>query len=146
VNKVIEGTFQVIDESRKALAAPEKWSTVQLGREEREAFAKAAAVVRFGEEEGEGRQDAPNDYYATHTQLLNQRRWDDRSQDLWTTFNVIQENAIRGGMERYYRTKNGDMRRSKSREVKGIDQSNALNKALFVLANEMAKIHGVAIN
>lgn len=142
VNKVIEGTFAVIDESRKALAAPEKWSGLQLRGEEKVALAKAADVLRFGEEE-------PDDALMNtdrHQQLLNPRRWDDRASDLWTTFNVVQENVIRGGIERYRYDANGIVRRGKSREVKGIDQSNALNKALFVLANEMAKIHGVAIN
>lgn len=139
VNKVIEGTFQVIDESRRALAAPEQWSGVQLKQQEKMALAKAASVLRFGE-------NACQDNDGMEGDLLNPRRWDDRASDLWTTFNVVQENVIRGGIERYRHDANGNLRRSKSREVKGIDQSNALNKALFVLANEMAKIHGVAIS
>lgn len=140
VNKVIEGTFQVIDESRKALAAPEKWSGLQLRGEEKVALAKAADVLRFGD------RPVGDPDVDVHLQLLNPRRWDDRASDLWTTFNVVQENVIRGGIERYRYDTNGSIRRGRSREVKGIDQSNALNKALFVLANEMAKIHGVAIN
>jgi hypothetical protein len=95
VNKVIEGTFQVIDESRKALAAPEKWSGLQLRREEKEALAKAAFVLRFPEEESVPAALSLN--HAQHTELLNPRRWDDRASDLWTTFNVVQENVIRGG-------------------------------------------------
>jgi hypothetical protein len=33
----------------------------------------------------------------TPEQIINPRRVLDRGQDLWTTFNVVQENVIRGG-------------------------------------------------
>jgi len=32
-------------------------------------------------------------------QLLSERRYDDKGNDLWTTFNVIQENIMRGGLK-----------------------------------------------
>ena len=37
-------------------------------------------------------------------QMLRTRRRGDRASDLWTAFNVVQENAIRGGLYGYTRT------------------------------------------
>jgi hypothetical protein len=139
--KVIEGTFSVIDQSRKALAAPEAWSSIQLNSEEQHIFATAAHQVRFGEQiEGEAPVSA-----IMPTQLLTPRRWEDRSNDLWTTFNRVQENAIKGGLAGQRVNDNGVLRRSTTRQIKGVDQNVNLNKALFTLANAMAELRGVKI-
>jgi len=140
-SKVIEGTFTVIDESRKALAAPEAWSPIQLSGEEQTIFANAAHQIRFGEQvEGEAPVSA-----IEPVQLLQPRRWEDRSNDLWTTFNRVQENAIKGGLQGRRTNDNGIVRRSTTRQIKGVDQNVNLNKALFVLANAMAELRGVKI-
>ena len=139
--KVIEGTFSVIDQSRKALAAPEAWSSIQLNGEEQMIYANAAHQIRFGEQvEGE----APVSAIAPE-QLLQPRRWEDRSNDLWTTFNRVQENVIKGGLQGRRVMDNGRMRRSTTRQIKGVDQNVNLNKALFTLANAMAELRGVKI-
>ena len=139
--KVIEGTFQVIDESRKALAAPEQWSSIQLGGEEQMIFANAAHQIRFGEQiEGEAPVSA-----IEPVQLLQPRRWEDRSNDLWTTFNRVQENALKGGLSGRRTNDNGIVRRSTTRPIKGVDSNVNLNKALFVLANAMAELRGIKI-
>ena len=137
--KVIEGTFQVIDESRKALAAPEAWSGVQLNNDEQAVFAQSAHMVRFG---------APEEDVVPMIdpmQLLTPRRWEDRSNDLWTVFNRVQENAIKGGLsgERLY--EDGRRRRTTTRQIKGVDQNVNLNRALFRRANAMAVLRGVKI-
>jgi len=139
--KVIEGTFTVIDESRKALAAPEQWSSVQLDSGEQMIFANAAHQLRFGEQiEGEPAVSA-----IAAEQLLQPRRWEDRSNDLWTTFNRVQENAIKGGLSGQRIDDQGRYRRSTTRQIKGVDQNVNLNKALFTLANAMAELKGVKI-
>jgi len=139
--KVIEGTFSVIDQSRKALAAPEAWSSIQLANEEQMIFANAAHQIRFGEQiEGEAPVSA-----IEPVQLLQPRRWEDRSNDLWTTFNRVQENAIKGGLQGRRVNDNGVVRRSTTRLIKGVDQNVSLNKALFTLANAMAELKGIKI-
>ena len=132
--KVIEATYSVLETSHMALSAPEDWSRMQLDRHEKEAFAKAAHVLRFADADGE-----------LHTpvepqQLLAPRRQEDAAADLWTTFNVVQENAIKGGVKNWIRGEDGrQLRRYTSRAVNGIDQDVKLNKALWVLAQELAK-------
>ncbi|MBW8832642.1 MAG: DUF932 domain-containing protein [Burkholderiales bacterium] len=65
-------------------------------------------------------------------------RFEDRSDDLWTTFNRVQENLIQGGLQG--RTPAG--RPMRTRPVVGIDQGVKLNRALWVLAEEMRKLRG----
>lgn len=134
MGKVIEGTYRVIEEAQKALVAPSEWSQQQLAREEREAFAAAAHVLRFADADGEVKTQVKPE------QMLVPRRNDDLAKDLWTTFNVVQENAIKGGIHAVGRDAEGRLRRSTTRQVKGIDQDVKLNKALWVLAERMAQI------
>jgi hypothetical protein len=72
------------------------------------------------------------------------RRHDDQASDLWTTFNVVQENVIRGGLTAVGRDANGRRRRTTTRAVNGIDQDVRLNKGLWVLAERMAEIKAAA--
>ena len=65
---------------------------------------------------------------------------DDRANDLWTTWNVVQENAIKGGLRGVGRDDLGRPRRVKSRAVNGIDQDIKLNKALWLLGERMAAL------
>jgi hypothetical protein len=126
VGKVIEGSYRVIGEAQKALAAPADWSGVQLSGEERTAFAESAHSLRFTE-------TSPIPAAA----LLVPRRVEDTGRDLWTTFNVVQENAIRGGLVGVGNDRNGRLRQTTSREIKGIDQDVKLNKALWMLGEKM---------
>ncbi|MEO1109825.1 MAG: DUF932 domain-containing protein [Pseudomonadota bacterium] len=134
--KVIEGTYRVMGEAEKTLVAPADWSGLALNSDERHAFAEAAHVLRFGDAEGET--NTP----VKPAQLLEPRRRDDRSKDLWTTFNVAQENMIRGGIRAVGRDAQGRRRRSRTRAVNGIDQDIKLNKALWVLTEKMAELKG----
>jgi hypothetical protein len=98
------------------------------------ALAEAAHVLRFADADGDINTPIRPD------QLLIPRRRDDRANDLWTTFNVVQENVIKGGLSAMGRDANGRRRRTTTRQVNGIDQDVRLNKALFVLAERMAGI------
>ena len=82
--KVIEGTYCVLGEAQKTLAAPADWSTMKLAVEERQVFAEAAHVLRFGDADGEVTTPIKPD------QLLAPHRYADTGHDLWTTFNVVQ--------------------------------------------------------
>ncbi|QWK80872.1 DUF932 domain-containing protein [Ochrobactrum sp. BTU1] len=132
--KVIEGTYSVLNEAEKVLAAPQDWSAIHLNRDEQAIFADAAHMLRFGNAEG-----------VTHTpikpaQLLIPRRHDDKANDLWTVFNTVQENCLKGGLRGISRDACGRPRRVKSRAVNGIDQDIRLNKALWTLSQKMAEL------
>ena len=65
--------------------------------------------------------------------ILTPNRVEDSNNDLWTTFNVVQEKFVRGGFD--YRTKTG--RKSKLRDLKSILAVNNINTKLWELAEEM---------
>lgn len=133
-SKVIEGTYSVISESQKALVAPAEWSQIVLKREAALALAEGAHLLRFADSEGNVTTPIKPD------QFLMPRRQEDRATDLWTTFNVVQENTIRGGLSAYGRNANNQMRRSTTRTINGIDQDVKLNKALWILGERMAQM------
>ena len=79
-------------------------------------------------------------------QLLIPRRYDDKANDLWTTFNVTQENVIRGGLRGVVLDEQGRrVRRVSTRAVNGIDQDIKLNKALWVLSQKMAQLKAIKV-
>lgn len=135
VDDVIEGSFQVIEDTATALEVTQDWQALQLSAPEQEIFAEAAHEIRFADANGEI--DTP----IRPEQLLTPQRRDDQGNDLWRTFNRVQENAIRGGLRGWQRDEAGrPVRRVSTREVKGIDQDVKLNRALFSLAEKMAEL------
>lgn len=126
VDRVIEGSFRVIDQSVVAQERVGAWRAVGLDAGEQVAFAKAAAALRF---------DAETQPVAPQS-LLRVRRQEDTGNDLWTVFNRTQEALIRGG-DRYITPTN---RRVSTRPVNSIDKSVGLNQALWTLGAEMAKL------
>lgn len=74
-------------------------------------------------------------------QLLQERRFDDKGKDLWSTFNVVQENIIKGGVSGFVRDEaTGRIKKRKTRSVQSIDRNVKLNQALWVLTEEMKRI------
>jgi hypothetical protein len=138
VSEVIEGSYTVLEESKRALAAADEWAGVTLKSDERMAMAEAAHILRFAEADGSVETPFRPD------QMLTVRRSVDRSDDLWTTTNVIQENVIRGGLSAWGRDANNRPRRVTTREVRGIDQDVKLNRALWVLGERMAQLKAAA--
>lgn len=130
IDKVIEGSYSVIDNSRLALEHAKAWSGAQLSTDEVNVFATAATQLRYD-----------TDTQPVNAQrLIAPRRQSDTSNDLWTVFNRAQEGLIRGG-QRYV----SNQRRNTTRAVTGIDQNVKLNQALWTLGAEMARLKGVSL-
>jgi hypothetical protein len=131
-SKVIEGTYQVVDETARVLEHRDHWRTINMNRDAQIAFADAAHVVRFGD--SEGNVDTP----IKSNQLLIPRRSEDAGDSLWQVFNRVQENSIKGG--KHLRAYNSKTHRMTSiREVKSLDNDVRINKALWRLADYFAK-------
>ena len=126
---VIEGTYTVVDETNNLLSKRDEWAQIALSAESRMALAQAAHTVRFGD--SKGNTDTP----ITPSQLLTVHRSGDSGTDLWTTFNVIQENCIKGGLSAYNRNTN---RMSTTREVKSLDNDVRINRALWKITDHFA--------
>lgn len=133
IREVIDASFTVIEDSRRAVTAADTMGRLLLSRDERQVLAEAAHTLRFdGAELGEA---------ISAERLLRPRRADDTRTDLFSTLNVLQENVIRGGIAGHQvdpATRRA--RRVSTRAVKGIDQNTALNRALWTLAERMAEL------
>ena len=75
-------------------------------------------------------------YLRTAEQLIEARRPEDLGHSLWTTFQRVQENVIRGGQP----GRSAQGRRLQTRPVGSIDRVVSLNRALWMLAEEMRKL------
>lgn len=126
VEKVIEGAYEVLGIFDRVEEKRDAMQSLMLPPPAQQALAKAALIYRFGEEHQP----------VTESQLLAPRRWQDESGDLWTTYQRIQENLIKGGL--YGRNAKGG--RTHTRAVKSIDNDVKLNRALWVMAENMLQL------
>lgn len=127
VGRVIEGAATVVRDVPQIAAHVGEMRGLQLVHSEQEAFARAALLTKY-----ESQEASP----ITGEQLLGTRRTADQARDLWTTFNRVQENLLRGGL----RGRSANGKRVRTREVKSITEDTRINKALWHLTEEMRKI------
>ncbi|EEJ5471646.1 DUF945 domain-containing protein [Salmonella enterica subsp. diarizonae] len=121
--KVIEGAYDVLGMFDLVGEKREAMQSLLLPPPAQQAFAKAALTYRFGEEHQP----------VNASQILTPRRYEDRQNDLWSVFNRCQENLLKGGLPG--RTAKG--KRTHTRSVKGIDGDVRLNRALWVMAEQL---------
>lgn len=127
MDDVIEGAFGVLKSFDAVEASKDALKSTVLTTGEQTAFARAALALRYEEDDKEPPISAE--------QVITPRRWEDRDNSLWATFNRAQENLVTGGL----RT-NDRRRRTTTRAVNGIDGNVALNRGLWVLAEEMRRL------
>lgn len=125
-SQVIEASYKVVNKLPLIAGAVESMRSLQLTSGERQAFAESAIQLKY-----EKAEDAP----IQAPRLLESWRPEDKDPNLWNTFNVVQENLIKGGQ----RGRRG-YSRATTREVKGIDANVKLNKALWSLAEKMKEL------
>jgi hypothetical protein len=127
VGNVIEGAFRVLDEFKQVDSSKEIMQGIALRPRQQETFARAALQLRY----------SPEENVPVEPQQLNQpRRMDDHGADLWRTFNRVQENILQGGLQ----GRNANGGRMTTRRVSGVSENIRLNRALWTLADEMAKL------
>lgn len=124
---IIEGAYTIAEDFPRLIDSSREMAALQLSKPEQHVFAQAALVARYGDEV------AP----ITPDQVLRRRRTADVAPDLWTTFNAVQENIIRGGLNGMRRTDEGRIVRRSTRPINGIDQNVGVNRALWTLAEGM---------
>ena len=123
VSQVIEGAYEVLGVFDRVEEKREAMQSLRLPAPAQHALANAALTYRFGEEYQP----------VTAAQILTPRRYEDHQDDLWTVYNRIQESLLKGGLSG--RTAQG--KRTHTRAVNGIDGDIKLNRALWVMAEEL---------
>lgn len=131
IEEVTRGSVEIVEHMPKVIDAVQRWRELQLSKAEQEIFADAAHVVRFAD--ADGMVNTP----IQPRQLLTPRRHDDNASDLWSVYNRVQENVVKGGLHAY---KPGTTQGAHTRAVKGIDQDVRLNRALWTLGEKMAAL------
>lgn len=104
----------------------ERWSKIQLTHHQRAAFAREAAELRYGKYNSKT--------YETRDLLAPRREADDNG-SLWATFNILQENTVKGGVR-------GTMlngRAATSRPLNALIPNAEFNARLWDLANRYSE-------
>lgn len=127
-DRVVEGAYEVLQGFEQVQHSRDTMQTITLDDGEAQVFARSALTLKYD--------DSGKALPITESQVLKPRRFDDNGSDLWSVFNRVQENLVKGGLTS--RTANG--RKRQTRPVQGIDQSVRLNRALWILADGMRQL------
>jgi hypothetical protein len=130
IDRIIEASTNMLKNAPKIAESVNLFRTITLTPQEQLLLAEGAHSLRFEEGSNMAQAISPD-------KLLTVRRSADAGNDLWSTFNRIQENTMRGGLRG---NRIPGVNRQRSRAVKGIDQDTKLNKALWTLAEKMADL------
>lgn len=125
IGNVIEGTYRVIESSQKMLQMVHHMENCLLAEEKLLEFSIQAHALRFSDEAN---------LVIEPRNLLTPRRREDIKRDLFSVFNVVQENLIKGGIPGYRLNEYGRWRRARSRKITSIDQNVKINRDLWAIA------------
>jgi len=140
--QVNTGVVEIANNTSKIASKVKQFKDIVLDPITQEQFANSVAGYMFGDENNE----IPDSMNVITTDLLRPRRSIDSAgfssihrmslpkPDLWTTYNVIQENALKGGI----RKRQGTKRFRKTRAITNIDVDIKLNSAIWSLAESIA--------
>lgn len=103
--------------------------SITLTKEEQRLFGQVALTYKYDDET-----KSP----VSIEQIIHPRRYEDKQDDIWTTYQRVQENMIKGGLPG--RTQKG--KRTTTRPVQGIDGDVKLNKALWLIAEQFRAFKG----
>jgi hypothetical protein len=126
LDSVIEGSYKVLSDFQAVEAFKEEAKHIQLSQLEQKALGLQALSLKFD----------MNDFRPSLDAILMPRRNEDSDGSLWSTFNILQENIVRGGVPK---TVNYPVtgRMGTTRETKNITDSVRLNKGIWNLADAM---------
>lgn len=101
-----------------------------LNEEQKKALATEALKIRGGDDEDKPLKVADDDL----EDILAPVRDDDKANDLWTVFNILQEKIIKGNFKMISNTNN---KVRKARPITGLAKDLEINQALFRYASSM---------
>lgn len=109
--------YRRVEEKRDAM------QSLVLPPPARQALAQAALTYRYGDEHQP----------VTTADILTPRRREDYGKDLWSAYQTIQENMLKGGIS----GRSAKGKRIHTRAIHSIDTDIKLNRALWVMAETM---------
>lgn len=130
LNDVIDISAKITNEAPKVLEQISRFKQIELNQQEQIALATSANELL------ETTLEVKPERLLTYRRYADQGNKENGNNNLWKTSNIIQENLIRGGV--LAKNKEGYSRRT--RAVKCIQNNVGINKAIWRLTEEMAKL------
>lgn len=124
IDEAFSGTLIQLEQAATLIP---KWQQVHLNFVQQNEYAARAVLIKNNNDK----------YWSKHFdahEFLNRRRFADRKDDLWTVFNVVQENIMMGGVQGASRT---------TKPINQVVEVQRINEALWQLTTEYGKLHGV---
>jgi hypothetical protein len=129
IEAVLAGVRRITEQFPRLAETVQRMQIQTLGEGQREAFAQAAALLRW---------DVDKLPFAS-SMLLRTRRSEDEAPTLWNVYNTIQENLLTGQhFSRYGRFYNPGTGPRSTRAVGSIDVDMKLNGGLWAIASQFA--------
>lgn len=123
-NEIIDASYRIISEIPQVMAQIEEFKQIALTPPQQTAMATAALELQSSD-------------VLKPEHILRTRRSEDNAGTVWTTFNTIQENMIKGGIRSVNRETG---RRSTTKGVKSVTGDVSINRALWRLSEEMSRL------
>lgn len=117
IERILNGAKEISAQGNRVFDVINTWKSKPLDIVQQKEFAKGAFDIYRGDK----------DIKVYLPSLLAPKRDADYSNDLWTTFNVVQERLLIGG----FNTQNASGHYRRAMAVKSIDRDICLNKALW---------------
>jgi len=127
LSDVIEGTYSVLDNFEQTENMMELMKGIRLEPEEQQALALQSMSLKF---------DLQKDFRPSTIEVIRPRRQEDREATLWNTFNVIQENLIRGGIPKTVNPPEAG-KRGTTRATNNIADTVRMNKGFWNFAEAL---------
>lgn len=147
IGEAIDATFTILEQAEETMRTIEEMKRIQLNKAQQLLLAEFAMTIRFDlplQEEEENAAIVVDSLPTTKpviyqpSDFLRVRRAADRQDDLYTTFNRVQENTIKGGLKRY--DNRGKLHTT--RGINSITENTKINQALWQFTQKIKETIG----
>lgn len=138
MTKVFESMQKIQSQTLKLGDDIERFTAKQLTQDEIQNFASQVALELVPKIKDVNQPSGVIIESLKPQDLLRVRREADQGTDLWSVLNVIQENALNGGLRYQSQNENGLIRRNSSRRIRSIDRNIEVNQLVWNIATKIA--------
>ena len=121
----------IIKTAPALLGTVEDMKKIELDNNDMAFFAEKAKTLRF-----------PKPDLIANELILRPRRNADEGTNLWTVYNVLQENLIKGGTPYQMKDVNGTVRNGHVRAIKNINDTIRINQGLWAITEQILSVRG----
>jgi hypothetical protein len=133
MDRVLDASHSILSAASNVRESIDAWKQTPISEDDAMHLAEQGIKLRWGNDL------TPDLYPVAPITLLQRQRLDDMPTDLWTTFNVVQENLIRGGIRDSQARINPRSNVSKFfgrvRSLKALDANLSINRGLWEVAS-----------